>query len=114
MAEILLPQRFINALDDVKRVLDTVSDEFSEVRLFGSCAKGSYTATSDLDILILTKNVIGSRERREYLRELVDAAIQKYRLEADVVFYTVDDYNNDDSEFTKNLHSSFLLLKGGE
>lgn len=76
MAEILLPQRFINALNDVKRVLGTVSDEFSEVRLFGSCAKGSYTATSDIDILILTKNVIGSRERREYFRELVDVAIQ--------------------------------------
>lgn len=114
MAEILLPERFVNALNDVRTALTTVSNEFTEVRLFGSCAKGNYSATSDLDILIITKKIIRSREQREYLRELVDDAIQKYYLEADVVFYTPDDYINDDSEFTANLRSSFLLMKGGE
>lgn len=114
MNELLLPERFVNALEDVKSTLKSEKKNFSEVRLFGSCANGKYVATSDVDILILTKNVLQSREKRGHFRELIDNALCNYQLNSDVVFYTVHDYDNDDSKFTKNLHLSYLLLKGEE
>lgn len=110
VSDIYLPKRFINALEDVRKALSSEINNFHEVRLFSSCANGTYDATSDIDLLILSDNITKDREHREHIRDLVDNVLQKYYLEPDGVFYTVEGYNEDDSAFTKNLHTSIILL----
>lgn len=81
------------------------------MRLFGSCAKGSFSAGSDLDILILTEKKLIDMEKRGHIRELIDNALDKYNLDSDVVFYTIYDFEHDQSDFTKSIQDSFVLIK---
>lgn len=109
--EIELPELYVEALNSIRVSLSKEKNLFSEVRLFGSCAKGSFSAGSDLDILILTKEKLTDREKRGYIRELIDDALDHYNLESDVVFYTVYDFEHDQSDFTKSIQDSFVLVK---
>lgn len=112
--ELLLPPIYVNALQDVQKALSKEKHSFIEVRLFGSCAKGTYAAGSDVDILIITKDKLRDRDRRFYYRELIDNALAPYGIESDVVFYTEDEFKNDKSDFTISIHESFIILKGTE
>lgn len=114
LQEILLPEMFVSALESVQRALECEKSEFVEVRLFGSCAKGTYSASSDIDLLILTKNKLEDRAQRSYFREIIDNALHPYGLESDVVFYTVYEFENDKSAFTKSIQNSFVIIKGEE
>ena len=71
------------------------------MRLFGSCVKGTYSAESDVDVLIITRHKLTDRERRFHIRELIDVALEVYRIESDVVFYTLAEFMYDKSDFTK-------------
>lgn len=114
MTDLLLPEKYINGINAVRAALSAQKRSFSEVRLFGSCAKGTYSASSDLDILILSETITFSHEQRALFCEIIEDALWKYKLHSDVVFYTQSDYKNDTSLFTKNLHTSILILKGDE
>lgn len=111
MKKIELPELYVEALNSIRASLSKEKNLFSEVRLFGSCAKGNFSAGSDLDILILTEDKLTDREKRGYIRELIDNAISQYNLESDVVFYTVYDFEHDQSDFTKSIQDSFILIK---
>lgn len=113
-SELLLPERYADAVAGIAAEMRSEMSSLYEMRLFGSCSKNSYNALSDIDILIITKETLTDRVYRAFLREKIDAVLEKYGLEADVVFYSLDSYLNDESAFTKNLRESVLLLEGGE
>lgn len=83
----------------------------TEIRLFGSYAHGSHTARSDMDFLILTKEPLKNRILRSEVREAIDSIAQKQRMETDVVFYTFDLYQNDQSRFSRELRKNILVFK---
>lgn len=82
-----------------------------EIRLFGSYAIGRNTARSDVDFLILTEDPLTDRVLRSRIREEVDLIAAEQRLESDVVFYTSEDYQNDNSRFSKELHKSISIFR---
>ncbi len=83
----------------------------AEIRLFGSYAKGTNTARSDMDFLVLTIEPIVNRVLRSRIREEFDSIAARQRLETDVVFYSFDDYQNDASRFTQELHKSISVFR---
>lgn len=113
MAQVFLPTQHYNALIAIKNALFEIRDEFYEVRVFGSCVRSSAMAVSDIDILILTESKLNDRVKRDSIRELVTTAAEDYGIEVDVVFYSLDSYYNDSSEFTLRLRKeSKGLLRG--
>lgn len=113
MAKVSLPVSYYNAMLSIKDALSTIRNEFYEVRVFGSCVRSSATAVSDIDILILTEEKLTDRVKRERIRERAAAAAEPFGVEVDVVFYSIDSYQKDSSEFTIRLRKeSKGLLKG--
>lgn len=51
-----------------------LKEELVEVILYGSCARGDYTADSDVDIALITK--CGRREAQKYNNALADIATE--------------------------------------
>lgn len=70
-------------LEQLKCLIEAFNFEFEEVGVFGSYARGDFTALSDIDICIICKE----RPDRYTTGAIRDAAEQ---LKADVVFVTRD------------------------
>jgi len=47
-----LPMPFVNTIDSIMAVVTTLED-VQQVIMFGSCSRGTYTADSDIDLLLL-------------------------------------------------------------
>ena len=113
MTEIFVPVCYCDALISIKEALTDVSELFWEVRVFGSCARSSVMAMSDIDILVITKEKISDRVIREKIHELITNAVESYGVETDVVFYSLDSYLSDTSEFTERIRKeSKGLIRG--
>jgi predicted nucleotidyltransferase len=67
-----------NAEGIARRVKELVElfDPSAEVYLFGSAVRGDYTAASDIDILIVTKNVGAAEEARAAIYRAIDAPLE--------------------------------------
>jgi predicted nucleotidyltransferase len=53
---ILSKSKIVDILNDVSRLLsEYLEDDMLECRLYGSCARGTYSDESDIDILVLTR-----------------------------------------------------------
>ena len=89
---ISLPTKHYEALQALKEALSEFCDRYEQVRVFGSCVKGQATATSDVDILIITKEQLTDRVKREILCEYISEVTERFGVEADVVFYSEEDY----------------------
>lgn len=78
------------------------SDEISKVILFGSQAKGTYTPASDIDILILSKNIISKISILEYFWNLSDEMIENgYKVH--LLFEKEEHYNLGCEDYYKDV-----------
>lgn len=83
-------------------LLQNIPDVRSVV-LFGSYARFEQRVTSDIDILVLTENIV-CREIRGEWRSLFD------EMNADLVFYTNDKFKNSDSLLVRQIKQDGVLL----
>lgn len=67
-----------NAREVARRVKEIAAlyDPEAEVYLFGSAARGDYTAASDIDILIVTNDVEAAERARAEAYRLLDAPLE--------------------------------------
>lgn len=112
--EISLPPRHYHALQTIKEALLSLTDKFYEVRVFGSCIKESATATSDIDILVVTRTPLTDRVERSVIRDYVEEAAEAFNVDVDVVFYSLDAYHNNQSEFSKRVRKESKGLVRGD
>ena len=71
--DIKVPGRYEKAINEfVERVLDKFGDRVVSIVLFGSVAKGTSRETSDVDLLVVMKDLpAGWRERDKVLDDIV-------------------------------------------
>ena len=74
MNELALDERTINIvkLEAAKLASELMCDDLVEVILYGSCARGDYSADSDIDIALITK--CDRMEAKKYSDELAGIA----------------------------------------
>jgi len=103
-----LPERFKNTiLTDVLFLLEHYYDSIDMLVLFGSCARGTWKWSSDVDILILSKDHLPKQNKidiRAELCEIVD------RVSTDVVFYTYDTFKNSEKKIVAEIKKDGLIL----
>lgn len=85
------------ALEAVKK--SKYYNNISEIFLFGSCAKQTTKAGSDIDLLIIYDDENTYRDARCDIGGLISDSFE--RIEFDVVVYTPNMYNNGTTLFTK-------------
>jgi len=99
--KIPLPKRFINKLKHDMDIVNSYNiDDIRFVILFGSCAKGTLNASSDLDLMFVTDTKLDfhlAKEIQDRLDEPLDGVA------TDSVFYTMDELKNGTSRFTKEV-----------
>lgn len=111
--EISLSPRHYDALLAIKETLLPLTDQFYEARIFGSCVRESATVISDIDILIITRELLTDRTERSMMREHITGAAEKFNIDVDVVFYSLESYRMDQSEFSKRVRrESKGLVRG--
>lgn len=99
------------ALEEIRNEIPSAFPVISEIRLFGSYAHGTNNSRSDLDILILTQELIKNRTLRGEIRDCIDSIAMRYRMDTDVVFYSFETYQKDNSRFTVELRKSKLIYR---
>jgi predicted nucleotidyltransferase len=104
-------------MPDVRRILRdlkgdlkaALGSKLSEMILFGSYSRGDFSPESDIDLLILTADVLEKAET-----QMVDDLIASYSLKYDVVIsglvYPADAYHQFDTPFLQNVKSEGVAL----
>mgnify|MGYP003275857405 CR=1 FL=1 len=109
--DLALPSRFKNGLAAAINVINAMDiPTFCFTVLFGSCASGRLKTSSDIDLLIVTKEKILDRELRSRIREQIDQALEAFQVSADIVFYTEQTLLTDNSVFTASLRNCGKIL----
>ena len=111
ISKLNLPARFHNKLQqDLDYLLSKNFSDLLEIRVFGSCATGQYKASSDIDLLVITKEKLENRFLRGEIQETLDEPLDG--VSTDVVFYTMESYLKSQDVFSSELRKySFLLWK---
>lgn len=109
-----LPSRFENKLRHDLYVIEASKiPGIIEVRIFGSGATGKLRASSDLDLLILTKQSVKQRVLRAELSEQLD--MEYDGVSTDCVFYTMESFQTGQDTFSMELRrDSVVVWKEGE
>lgn len=89
----------------IERILAQEFD-FVEIGVFGSYARGEYTALSDIDICVIVKEM-PSRYITGWLRD--DAE----ELGADICFITEEQFENSETVFMSNLRRDYRRIYDG-
>lgn len=106
-----LPSRFRNGLAAACDVIQkTDIPDFCYIVLFGSCASGNLKTSSDIDLLIVTKEKLIDRKLRSLIREKVDQTLETFQVSADIVFYTEQTLLSDSPVFTVNIRTYGKIL----
>lgn len=101
---------------DKEKLIRMISQKLSELRkklplvlvvLFGSYAKGNYTAGSDVNLLVVYKG-----ERRDDAFSLLKKELSIPRLEPHV--YTEDEYRQMEETLAKMIAGGIILFPGNE
>jgi predicted nucleotidyltransferase len=71
---------------DIDSIAQTIAAEFSpqEIVLFGSCAQGTQTADSDLDLLVIAESDAPRYRRAAAVKKV----LRKFRMPLDIVVFT--------------------------
>lgn len=81
MYNLLLDETTINSVkkEAACMVSDLLKDDLVEVILYGSCARGNYTADSDIDIALITKcNRVDAKKYSDALAGIATTLAMKY------------------------------------
>ena len=95
--EISLPPRHYHALQTIKEALLSLTDKFYEVRVF-----------------VVTRTPLTDRVERSVIRDYVEEAAEAFNVDVDVVFYSLDAYHNNQSEFSKRVRKESKGLVRGD
>lgn len=80
-----LPRRFSNKIEyDIHYILGAGIPDLDKIFLFGSCARGEVRSTSDVDLLILTRDKMRDRMLAAEIRWALDEPLEGVR--TDVVY----------------------------
>ncbi|MHC1750756.1 MAG: nucleotidyltransferase family protein [Cellulosilyticaceae bacterium] len=108
ISEINMPERFKNKLiKDLNYLLQYGTLEINQIILFGSCARGTCKVTSDIDILLITKESLDRYTRGDIAGEL-DEAIDGVR--TDIVFYSQPIFDTSESFFLKQVKEEGIII----
>ncbi|MEQ2649227.1 nucleotidyltransferase family protein [Anaerobutyricum soehngenii] len=93
-----------NRLAKCLNVIESYNLNYEEIGIFGSYARGSYKATSDIDFCVIIKerpSLYVSGNLRDDLEEL----------HADLIWVTPTSFENSDTLFMKNVRRDYKKLK---
>lgn len=80
-----------NALERfVKRVRDELADNVADIEFFGSKARGDYSASSDIDILVIAKR--RTLEVMDKVAEITSELNLEYNCSLSPVVFSEDEY----------------------
>lgn len=108
ISEIQLPKRFeIKLRKDLEFLLNYKDLKIEQVILFGSCARGTYKITSDIDILLITQESIERYVRGDIASELDD---EVDGVRTDIVFYSRPIFETSDSLLVKQIKKEGIII----
>lgn len=103
-----LPLRYKKKLcSDLHRIGQLKPEGLQCVILFGSCARNQIRVGSDLDLLVITKEVLERDVRGELSSDLEE---EKDGISTDVVFYTAQEFRDSECLLVKQIRKEGLLL----
>ncbi|MGL5675999.1 MAG: nucleotidyltransferase family protein [Cellulosilyticaceae bacterium] len=106
--DIGLPTRFsVKLQKDIAYILECNEIEVRQIILFGSCARGTYKVTSDIDLLVITEESVSRVVRGDIACEL-DEEIDGVR--TDVVFYAREVFEASDSLLCNQIKKEGIIL----
>lgn len=109
LGSINLPEKFIAKIQhDLDYILSCELEDLQQIILFGSCARGTVKATSDVDWIIVTHSPIEDRAIRHKL--LCDICDEYKGVGADLVFTTINQRLERDSSFMKMIESDEIIM----
>jgi predicted nucleotidyltransferase len=75
-------------------MVQTIVEEVNPrlIYLFGSCARGSYSANSDVDLLIVEDRKFGPDHGRWSELKRIRKALRPFRVPKDVIVYSRDEF----------------------
>ena len=80
-----LPERFVRKIEyDLNYIQQKKLPRLCRIYLFGSAARGEVRSTSDIDLLVVTKNQVKNRELAAEIRWTLDEPIDGVR--TDIVY----------------------------
>ncbi|BCN28805.1 nucleotidyltransferase domain-containing protein [Anaeromicropila herbilytica] len=104
-----IPKRFIDKLIfDLKYIESSRIPSLEKIILFGSVATGKIKINSDIDLLIVTKEMIQDRIIKARIREELSEPINA--VTTDVVFYIKESYETSMDLFTRQLREHGIIL----
>lgn len=110
-----LPDRYKRGLHAALRVIYSMNIEgFLYVILYGSCVTGKIKTSSDIDLLIVTEKKLVDRQLRSLIRENVDQTVEVLNVTLDIVFYTEQTLQTDQSIFTNNIRKYGKIIRKDE
>ena len=110
-----LPDRYKRGLHAALRVIYSMNIEgFLYVILYGSCVTGKIKTSSDIDLLIVTEKKLVDRQLRSLIRENVDQTVELLNVTLDIVFYTEQTLQTDQSIFTNNIRKYGKIFRQDE
>lgn len=110
-----LPDRYKRGLHAALRVIYSMNIEgFLYVILYGSCVTGKIKTSSDIDLLIVTEKKLVDRQLRSLIRENVDQTVELLNVTLDIVFYTEQTLQTDQSIFTNNIRKYGKIIRKDE
>lgn len=112
-SKLKFPDKFKKSiLNAVRYILSNYYEEVDKIVLFGSCARNTYKITSDVDIMILSKEPLDRYVVSDIRFELLD---HPEYVSCDVTFYTYDQFRNSKLLIAKKIkEEGFILWKKEE
>ncbi|MGL4736004.1 MAG: nucleotidyltransferase domain-containing protein [Cellulosilyticaceae bacterium] len=108
LSELGLPNRFmIKIKKDLEQLLNYEAIQIEKIILFGSCARGTCKITSDLDLLVVTHDVVSRSVRGDLASEL-DEPLDGVR--TDIVFYNKQVFEEADSLFMRQIRQDGIII----
>lgn len=108
LCELKLPERFLAKLrQDMDYLLSYEDIKLRQIILFGSCARGKCKVTSDLDLLLITKESLPRDIRGDIASKLEEELDQ---VSTDVVFYSEAIFKKSDSLLIRQVRKEGIII----
>ena len=88
-------------IDFIKSKLPVLDENIIEIIVFGSFARGDYTPQSDIDLLLITKNIKASEK---IFSELRTSILMNFEIVVSAIYYTPE-------LFKKSIKTGIPLVK---
>lgn len=109
LADLELPKRFLVKLEkDIEEILRAEIPDLLYIGLFGSCARNEMKSSSDIDLLVVTKEKIADRRLVADLRMELDETLNGVR--TDVVFVTEKGISEANRTFRINVYRDMKIV----